>query len=43
MDKYERDMIMVVNRNRDCKVLADRLNAISSRRRRKKGLFCRRK
>lgn len=39
MDKYERDMIAVVNRNHDCKALADRLNAISARRRRRKCLW----
>ena len=43
MDYYERAMIAVVNRNRECKVLADRLNAISARRRRRKNLFGRRK
>ena len=57
MDNYEREMIAVVNRNRDCKALANRLsaisddcdlfagrlNAISARRRRKRGLFGRRK
>lgn len=37
MDKYEKEMIAVVNRNHDCKALADRLNAISARRIRKKG------
>lgn len=43
MDQMERAMFNVVNRNRDCKVLADRLNAISARRRRRKNLFGRRK
>lgn len=35
MDKWEKQMIAVVNRNHDCRVLADKLNAISARRRRK--------
>ena len=35
MDKYERKMIAVVNRNHDCKLLANKLNAISARRKRK--------
>ena len=35
MDKFEREMISVVNRNHDCKALADRLNAIAARRTRK--------
>lgn len=43
MDNYERAMIAAVNRNCECMALARRLNAISARRRRKKGLFGRRK
>ena len=35
MDKYEREMIAVVNRNHDCKALANKLNAIAARRKRK--------
>lgn len=35
MDKHEREMIAVVNRNHDCKALAERLNAISARRKKK--------
>ena len=35
MDKYEREMILVVNRNHDIKVIAERLNAISARRKKK--------
>ena len=35
MDKYERAMIAVVNRNHDCKSVAERLNAISARRKKK--------
>ena len=35
MDKFEREMIAVVNRNHDCKALANRLNAIAARRKRK--------
>ena len=36
MDKYEREMIAVVNRNYECKALAERLNAIAARRKRKR-------
>ena len=32
----ERKMFAVINRNHDCKALADKLNAISARRHRKK-------
>lgn len=39
MDKYEKDMFAVVNRNHDCKALSDRLNTISARRRRRKSLW----
>lgn len=39
MDYYEKKMIEVVNRNYDCKVLADKLNAISARRHRKRCFF----
>ena len=39
MDKYEKDMIAVVNRNHDCKALADKLNAISATRKHKKSIF----
>jgi hypothetical protein len=35
MDKLEREMIAVVNRNHDIKALAERLNAISARRKKK--------
>lgn len=35
MDKFEREMINVVNRNHDIKALAERLNAISARRKKK--------
>ena len=35
MDKHERKMIAVVNRNHEISVLADRLNAISARRKKK--------
>lgn len=35
MDKYEREMIAVVNRNHDIKALAERLNAIAARRKKK--------
>ena len=35
MDKLEKQMIDMVNRNHDCKVLADKLNAIAARRNRK--------
>ena len=42
MAKLERQMIMVVNRNHDCKSLADRLNAISARRKNNKSLSRRR-
>lgn len=39
MDKHERDMFAVVNRNHECKALADKLNAISARRRKRKSLW----
>lgn len=35
MDKWEKQMINIVNRNHDIKAMADRLNAISARRKRK--------
>jgi hypothetical protein len=35
MDKLEKQMIAVVNRNHECRVLEDRLNAISARRKRR--------
>ena len=35
MDKLEREMIAVVNRNHDIKALANKLNTISARRKRK--------
>ena len=35
MDKHEMEMIAVVNRNHDIKVFANRLNAISARRKKK--------
>lgn len=34
MDYLEKKMLEVINRNHDCKVLADKLNAISARRKR---------
>ena len=37
MDKYEKQMIAVVNRNHEIKAFAERLNAISARRNRKRG------
>lgn len=43
MAKLERKMFAVVNRNHDCKALADRLNAISARRKTNKSIFNRRK
>lgn len=36
MYKWEKQMIDGVNRNHDIKAMADRLNAISARRKRKK-------
>ena len=35
MDNHERKMIAAVNRNHECKALAERLNAISARRKKK--------
>lgn len=35
MDKLEKQMFDIVNRNHDCAVLANKLNAISARRKRK--------
>lgn len=35
MDKHEMNMISVVNRNHDIKAFAERLNAISARRKKK--------
>ena len=35
MDKLEKQMIDIVNRNHDCKAFAERLNAISARRKKK--------
>jgi hypothetical protein len=35
MDKLEMKMFNIINRNHDCKALADKLNAISARRKRK--------
>jgi hypothetical protein len=35
MDKLEKQMIAVIKRNHDCRVLADKLNAISARRKRR--------
>ena len=32
MDKLEKQMINIINRNHDCKAMAERLNAISARR-----------
>ncbi len=39
MDYYEKQMIAVVNRNHDCKSLADRLSAISARRHSRKSII----
>ena len=33
MDRIERQMFNIINRNHECKSLADKLNAISARRR----------
>lgn len=35
MDKLEKQMFNIVNRNHDCRVLAGKLNAIAARRKRK--------
>ena len=35
MNKWEKEMFAEINRNRDCKLLASKLNAISARRKRK--------
>ena len=35
MDKYEQQMIHIVNRNHEIKAFAERLNAISARRKKK--------
>ena len=35
MDKHEREMIAIVNRNHEIKAMAERLNAISARRKKK--------
>lgn len=35
MDALEKKMFAVIQRNHDCKALADRLNAIAARRKRK--------
>lgn len=35
MDKHERKMIAVVNRNHEIQAMADRLSAISARRKKK--------
>ena len=43
MAKLERQMFAVINRNHDCKSLADRLNAISARRKTNKSILNRRK
>lgn len=37
MDKLEKQMIDVVNRNYEIRALADRLNAISAKRKKRKG------
>ena len=39
MDHFEKQMFAVVNRNHDCKSLAERLNAISARRHNNKSIF----
>ena len=41
--KLETKMFAAVNRNHDCKALADKLNAISARRKTNKSIFNRRK
>lgn len=43
MAKLEKQMFAAINRNHDCKSLADRLNAISARRKNNKSIFRRRK
>ena len=43
MDEFEKQMFAVVNRNHDCKALAEKLNAISARRKLNKSIFSRRK
>ena len=43
MMNIETKMFNVVNRNHDCKALADKLNAISARRKNNKSIFNRRK
>ena len=35
MSNWEKQMFNTINRNHDCKALAERLNAISSRRKKK--------
>ena len=42
MDKWEKEMFAEINRNHDCRVLADKLNAISARRK-KKALWARKR
>ena len=39
MAKYEKQMFAVVNRNHDCKALAERLNAISAKRKINRSIF----
>lgn len=39
MAKLEQEMFAVVNRNHECKKLAEKLNAISDRRRVRKSIF----
>lgn len=36
MAKLEKQMFDIINRNHDCKVLADKLNEISARRRKRR-------
>lgn len=43
MMNIETKMFNIVNRNHDCKSLADKLNAISARRKTNKSIFNRRK
>lgn len=43
MAKLEQQMFAVVDRNHDCKSLAEKLNAISARRKLNKSIFSRRK
>lgn len=35
MDNWEKEMFAAINRNHDCRALAEKLNAISARRKKK--------